>query len=184
MIDTPNGRVVTADPAPPTTALPVAEQAPAVAHDLASITPLLVVRGLSKRFGGVQAVDAVSFSLLPGQVIGVIGPNGSGKTTLFNLLSGALRPDAGEIVIAGHETTGWPSERVAELGLARTFQNGRVFGNMTVRENVLLGQYGGLRAARPLARLRHIPVARWLPLIAEAALALTQPPALRREARA
>jgi ABC-type branched-subunit amino acid transport system ATPase component len=146
--------------------------------------PLLEVRDLSKRFGGMQALDGVSFALAPGQTIGVIGPNGSGKTTLFNLLSGVLRPDGGQIVFAGQETTGWAPERVAELGVARTFQNGRVFGNMSVRENVLLGQYSRLRAARPLARLRHTPLLRWLPLVAETALALTQPPPLRREARA
>jgi branched-chain amino acid transport system ATP-binding protein len=148
---------------------------------VAETAPLLEVRHLSKRFGGVQAVDDVSFTLFPGQTIGVIGPNGSGKTTLFNLLSGVLRPDDGEVILAGRETTGWAPERMAELGLARTFQNGRVFGNSTVRENVLLGQYGRLRAARPLASLRHLPVARWLPLVAETALALVQPPAVRRE---
>jgi branched-chain amino acid transport system ATP-binding protein len=176
----PNGRVETPLPSK------VEERVPAkvpLAEPATDTAPLLEVRGLSKRFGGVQAVDGVSFLLQPGQTIGVIGPNGSGKTTLFNLLSGVLRPDAGQVILAGQETTGWAPERMAELGLARTFQNGRVFGNSTVRENVLLGQYSLLHAARPFSNLRHLPLARWLPLAAETALALVQPPAVRREAR-
>jgi branched-chain amino acid transport system ATP-binding protein len=142
------------------------------------------VRDLSKRFGGVRAVDGVSLTVLPGQTVGIIGPNGSGKTTLFNLIGGALRPDSGQIFLAGEATTGWPAERIAERGLARTFQNGRVFGNMTVGENVRLGGWRRLEAARPWPRLRHLPLARWLPLAAELALALVQPPAVRQEARA
>ncbi len=145
---------------------------------------VLEVRGVSKRFGGVQAVNDISFAIVPGQTISIIGPNGSGKTTLFNLISGVLRPDAGEIRLGGEATTGWPADRIAERGLARTFQNGRVFGNMTVRENVMLGGYTRLRAARPLARWRHLPLLRWAPLVAETALALVQPPAVRREASA
>src|SRR5690606_30334206 len=148
------------------------------------VRPVLTVRDLKKRFGGVQAVGGVSLSVEPGQTVSIIGPNGSGKTTLFNLISGVLHPDSGEGVLAGQVTTGWPSERVAELGLARTFQNGRVFGNLSVRENVLLGQYTLLRAARPFARLRNLPLLRWVPLVAESVLALVQPPAVRREAAA
>jgi ABC-type branched-subunit amino acid transport system ATPase component len=178
----PNGRT-DVSPLPETVPIaPLAQPEPEL-PGMAAPEPLLAVRHLRKRFGGVQAVDDISFTLLPGQTIGVIGPNGSGKTTLFNLLSGVIRPDAGEVVLAGQPTTGWAPERLAELGLARTFQNGRVFGNSSVRENVLLGQYSRLRAARPLAGLRHLPLARWLPLVAETALALAQPPSVRREAR-
>ncbi|CAA9572413.1 MAG: Branched-chain amino acid transport ATP-binding protein LivF [uncultured Thermomicrobiales bacterium] len=154
------------------------------ALSLAGATPLLEVRDLSKRFGGVRAVDGVSLTVLPGQTVGIIGPNGSGKTTLFNLIGGALRPDSGQIFLAGQATTGWPAERIAERGLARTFQNGRVFGNMTVGENVRLGGWRRLEAARPWPRLRHLPLARWLALAAELTLALVQPPAVRQEARA
>ncbi len=147
-------------------------------------TPLLEVRDLGKRFGGVRAVDGVSFTVRQGQVVSIIGPNGSGKTTLFNLVSGVLKPDGGAVLLDGTETTGWPAERVAERGLARTFQNGRVFGNMTVGDNVRLGGYREMRAARPLAGLRHIPLVRWLPLAAELGMALVRPPAVRREERA
>jgi ABC-type branched-subunit amino acid transport system ATPase component len=145
---------------------------------------LLEVADLGKRFGGVRAVDGVSFAVRPGQVVSIIGPNGSGKTTLFNLVSGVLKPDVGAVRFAGRETTGWPAERMAELGLARTFQNGRVFGNMTVGDNVRLGGFRNLRAARPLPRLRHLPLVRWLALAAELATALIRPPRVRAEERA
>ncbi|MDP9364338.1 MAG: ABC transporter ATP-binding protein, partial [Chloroflexota bacterium] len=142
---------------------------------------MLEVRDLRKRFGGVRAVDGVSLRVLPGQTVSVIGPNGSGKTTLFNLIAGQIRPDAGEVRLGGEATTGLPAEKMAERGLGRTFQNGRVFGNMSVEENVLLGRYTRLRAARPLAPLRGVPVLRWLPLVAETLQALVRPPAARRE---
>jgi branched-chain amino acid transport system ATP-binding protein len=142
---------------------------------------VLEVRGLSKRFGGILAVDDVSLTVLPGQTVSVIGPNGSGKTTFFNLISGHLRPDDGEVRILGQTTTGRPAEQIAEIGVARTFQNGRVFGNMTVRENVLVGMHTRSRASRPLAPLRHVPIARWLSLLAELVLALVRPPRVRGE---
>ncbi|HEV2107901.1 MAG TPA: ATP-binding cassette domain-containing protein, partial [Thermomicrobiales bacterium] len=116
--------------------------------------PLLEVRGLVKNFGGVRAVDDISFALLPGQTVSIIGPNGSGKTTLFNLISGILSADSGEVMLDGRRVSGFPPERIAEFGVARTFQNGRVFGNMTVRDNVLIGLHTRLRSARPLARFR------------------------------
>jgi len=151
---------------------------------MAGPAPVLEVRGLEKRFGGLRAVDGVSFAVRAGQTVSVIGPNGSGKTTLFNLIGGQLRPDAGAVLLAGEAIAGRAPERIAELGVARTFQNGRVFGNMTVGENVLLGRYHRLRAARPLVGMRHRPLLRWLPLLAETALALVRPPAVRREAAA
>jgi ABC-type branched-subunit amino acid transport system ATPase component len=148
------------------------------------VRPLLEVQGLVKRFGGIQAVNNVSFGLMPGQTISIIGPNGSGKTTLFNLISGILQPDAGEILLDGEAVTGAPPERIAELGVARTFQNGRVFGNMTVEENVLIGLHTRLRAARPLAGLRQSRLLRWLPFLAETGVAIIRPPSVRREERA
>ncbi|MGH2535752.1 MAG: ABC transporter ATP-binding protein, partial [Thermomicrobiales bacterium] len=151
------------------------------AHPANDNTPLLTVRNLAKHFGGVRAVDGVSFDLQRGQTVSIIGPNGSGKTTLFNLIGGALRPDDGVVLLDGRPVTGWPPERIAELGVARTYQNGRVFGNMTVRENVLVGLHTRMRAARPFAGPRHLPVARWVPLLAETALALVRPPSVRRE---
>ena len=143
--------------------------------------PLLEVRRLTKRFGGVRAVDDLTFQVMPGETVSLIGPNGSGKTTALNLISGILRPDSGDVVFDGEKVTGRPPDRIAELGLARTFQNGRVFGNMTVRENVLVGMHTRLRAVRPLARWRHRPVLQWLPLLAETLLAVTRPPRVRRE---
>jgi branched-chain amino acid transport system ATP-binding protein len=143
--------------------------------------PLLEVRDLVKTFGGVHAVDGLSFALAPGETLSLIGPNGSGKTTVFNLVTGLLRPDRGTVTFDGRPITGAPPEQIAELGMARTFQNGRVFANMTVAENLTVGMHGRLRAARPLARWRHAPLARWVPLLAETLLALIRPRAVRRE---
>ncbi|MGH3401299.1 MAG: ABC transporter ATP-binding protein [Streptosporangiaceae bacterium] len=98
--------------------------------------PVLAVEGLSKRFGGVQAVRDVSYSMAAGSVLGVIGPNGSGKTTMINLLSGAYRPTRGSVLISGRQSTGLPAHRICALGVARTFQNPHVFKTLTVRENL------------------------------------------------
>jgi branched-chain amino acid transport system ATP-binding protein len=100
--------------------------------------PILRVDGLVKRFGGVVAVDGCSFALAPHKVWGLIGPNGSGKTTLFNLISGVLAPDAGRIELRGRNVAGWPSHRITAQGAGRTFQITRLFGAMTVRENMLV----------------------------------------------
>ena len=102
---------------------------------------LLKVEGLSKRFGGLKAIDALSFEVAAGEVHAVIGPNGAGKTTLLNLLSGLYAPDAGRIVLDGREIAGAPAHRVAAAGLARTFQNLQVFFNMTALENVMTGRH-------------------------------------------
>lgn len=142
---------------------------------------LLEVRRLSRRFGGVRAVDEVSFTIPAGRTVALIGPNGSGKTTLFNLICGLVTPDGGEVHLNGRPVTGLPPERIAELGVARTFQNGRVFGNMPVRDNVLVGMHTRLRAARPLASLQRRPVVHWVSLLAETAAALLQPPRVRTE---
>lgn len=101
--------------------------------------PILEVKGVSKRFGGVQAVSDVSFSIGSEQICGLIGPNGAGKTTLFNLVSGVYAPDAGSIQILGARAEGKPAHRIARLGVARTFQNLQLFDALTVRENVMVG---------------------------------------------
>jgi len=96
----------------------------------------LEVRGISKSFGGVQAVRDVSFAVAPGEVVALIGPNGAGKTTCFNLLNGQLAPDRGEIVVGGKRVAGLPPHRVWRLGVGRTFQLTQTFGSLSVRENV------------------------------------------------
>jgi ABC-type branched-subunit amino acid transport system ATPase component len=100
--------------------------------------PFLSIRGIRKRFGGVTALDGVSLEVPAGLVFGLIGPNGSGKTTLFNVITGFLRPDAGEVAFAGHKVTGKAAHRVAGLGLCRTFQTSACPQRMTVMENMLL----------------------------------------------
>lgn len=101
--------------------------------------PLLQVQGLSRAFGGLRAVDALSFDVAAGEIVGLIGPNGSGKTTALNLISGALRPDRGSVRFEGRELAGAPAHAIARAGIARTFQLVRVFQRMTVRENVQAG---------------------------------------------
>ena len=107
----------------------------------------LEVRGLSKAYGGVQAVRGVSFAVDAGEVVALIGPNGAGKTTCFNMLNGQLRPDSGEIALAGHSVVGFRPHQVWRLGVGRTFQVTATFSSMTVRENVqvaLLSHHGRL----------------------------------------
>jgi branched-chain amino acid transport system ATP-binding protein len=114
---------------------------------------LLSLKEVSKSFGGVSAVKSVSLDVEPGEVLGVMGPNGSGKTTLFNLISGALVPDSGEIRFKGEVITGFPSHRLCRRGLARTFQLVRPFLGLTARENVLVGLgYGSRRTSGGAAR--------------------------------
>lgn len=104
-----------------------------------SSDPILVVRGISKSFRGLTALTDYDLDLPAGRIHGVIGPNGAGKTTLFHVLSGFLGPTAGSIVFDREEIAGWPSYRVARLGIARTFQNIRLFGDQTVIDNVIVG---------------------------------------------
>jgi branched-chain amino acid transport system ATP-binding protein len=108
--------------------------------------PLLEVTGVSKRFGGVQAVNDVSFRVEKGMIKAVIGPNGAGKTTLFNMVSGFIPPDAGSITFGGHAIQGRPVHRVAARGVSRTFQNIRLFSQMSALENVMVGRYLRARA--------------------------------------
>jgi len=110
---------------------------------------LLVVDGLSKEFGGLKAVNDVSFVVQPGHVHSIIGPNGAGKTTLLNLLNGIYAPSAGRITFDGRPLNGAPPHEFAAAGIARTFQNLQIFFNMSALENVLVG--GHLRARRGLA---------------------------------
>jgi branched-chain amino acid transport system ATP-binding protein len=108
--------------------------------------PLLEVQGVSKRFGGVHAVSDVSFRVEKGMIKAVIGPNGAGKTTLFNMVSGFAAPDTGTIAFAGEAMHGQPPHRVAARGVARTFQNIRLFAGMSALENVMVGRYLRARA--------------------------------------
>jgi branched-chain amino acid transport system ATP-binding protein len=113
------------------------------------MSALLATAGLTRRFAGLVAVDSVDMSVTAGTIHAVIGPNGAGKTTLFNLISGIDHPSAGRISLGGHDVTRLPAYRRAALGVARTFQNIRVFGAMTVLENVLTGLHPTLRATLP-----------------------------------
>ena len=97
---------------------------------------LLEIRNASKRFGGIQAIDRVSFSVQPGEILGMIGPNGAGKTTLFNLVTGDIALDEGSIVFAGRDITGLKPHQTCKNGISRTFQVTRPFGKMTCLENV------------------------------------------------
>ena len=109
--------------------------------------PLLEVERVSKDFGGVRAVHDVSFTLEPGELLGIMGPNGSGKTTLFNLIAGALRPDGGRIRLRGHDIAGLAPHRICARGIARTFQLVRPFASLSALDNVLVGGLYG--RARP-----------------------------------
>ena len=102
---------------------------------------LLDVRGLSKSFGGLKAVQDVSFAVREGEILGIIGPNGAGKTTLFNLLNGILKADSGSVTYAGKPVLGLPANRVCHLGIGRTFQVVRPFPRLSVLDNVVVGAY-------------------------------------------
>lgn len=101
------------------------------------MSDLVVVDGLTKRFGSIIAVDQVSFAIAPGELVGFLGPNGSGKTTVLNMMSGLLRPDAGRITLAGSNVGGMTADRIARAGMIRMFQLTRVYPEMTVIENLL-----------------------------------------------
>src|SRR5881296_3588270 len=101
--------------------------------------PILTVRDLTVRFGGIIALESVSFDVDEGQIVGLIGPNGAGKTTLFNCLSRLYTPDRGDVLFDGRPILGLPAHRIAELGIGRTFQSLALFGTMTVLQNVMVG---------------------------------------------
>jgi branched-chain amino acid transport system ATP-binding protein len=134
---------------------------------------LLDIVGLVRTYGGVRAVGGLDLAVREGEFVSIIGPNGAGKTTLFNLITGLEVPDGGEVSFAGRRITGLAAEAVAALGLARTFQHGRVFANISVLDNVLVGAHTRLDAVRPP----------W-PLVgpmAELVLALLRPAAVKAE---
>lgn len=110
------------------------------------MTAVLSVEHVSKRFGGLQALSDVSFTVDEGQIVGLIGPNGAGKTTLFNVLNGVHRPESGNVVFCGRDITGWPAYDVARLGLARAHQIVRPLNEITVRENAMVGACFGRRS--------------------------------------
>jgi branched-chain amino acid transport system ATP-binding protein len=109
-------------------------------------TPLLAATAICKHFGGLAALTEVSLTVARGEISGLIGPNGAGKTTLFNVLTGVYRPDSGAFTFAGVRLSGLKPHRVAEHGIARTFQNIRIFANMTALENVMVGRHVRTRA--------------------------------------
>lgn len=111
------------------------------------MTPVLELRSLSKSFGGLKAVQDVSFSVQPGEICSVIGPNGAGKTTLFNMISGVLRPSAGHILFQGHNLVGTAPSRFAAKGIGRTFQNLALFKHGTAVENILVGRHVHMRSS-------------------------------------
>jgi len=115
---------------------------------------LLETTGVVKRFGGLTAVDRMSFSLDKGEIVSIIGPNGAGKTTFFNTLTGIYKPEEGELHFDGHSLVGLRPDQVAALGVSRTFQNIRLFGSMTVVENILVGMHVRLKQSVPQALLR------------------------------
>ena len=104
------------------------------------------ISGITKAFGGLVALDGIDLALERGQALGVIGPNGSGKTTLFNIVSGLLAADRGSVLFNGADILGWKPHRIARQGIARTFQNARLFYNLTILQNCELPQYAGSRS--------------------------------------
>jgi branched-chain amino acid transport system ATP-binding protein len=115
---------------------------------------LLAVENVSKAFGGVRAIEGLSFAVRPGKVHSIIGPNGAGKTTLLNMLTGIYVPDCGQIRLAGRDLAGEPTHRFAAAGIGRTFQNLQVFFNMTALENVMTGRHLRERCSLLAAMLR------------------------------
>ncbi|BDG61042.1 ABC transporter ATP-binding protein [Caldinitratiruptor microaerophilus] len=122
-------------------------------------TPALALRGLTKAFGGLVAVDGLDMAVRPGEVHGLIGPNGSGKSTTLNLISGLLRPTRGQVLLEGRDVTGQGAAARVRLGIARTFQNIRLFRHLTVLDNVLAATYPRTRAGL-LAVLARTPAMR------------------------
>jgi branched-chain amino acid transport system ATP-binding protein len=107
----------------------------------ANVQPILSIKGVNKRFGGLQALSDVALEIQPGQIYGLIGPNGAGKTTFFNVITGLYTPDSGSFVLDGVPYEPTAVHEVAKAGIARTFQNIRLFGEMTALENVMVGRH-------------------------------------------
>lgn len=119
-------------------------------------TPLYHVDHLTKRFGGLVAVSDLSMEVLEGEILGLIGPNGAGKSTTFNLISGFYKPTTGSLVFDGKPVTGIGPEKMARLGMARTFQHGSLMRELTVRNNILVGATGALRKGSHAERMRRV----------------------------
>ena len=135
-------------------------------------TPLLSVKGVTLRFGGVVALDSVSFDVMPGQIAGLIGPNGAGKTTLFNCLSRLYQPNAGEISFEGQSVLEVPRHRIPSIGIGRTFQNVALFDHLTVLENVMVGRHSRTGAGFVESALRLPSVGREEKAVRERSLEL------------
>jgi len=155
----------------------------AVIQDAAPDGALLRVDRLERHFEGLKAVDGISFTVAPSEVVSIIGPNGSGKTTTLNLVTGTIRANGGTINLDGRDIGHADTARIAEDGIARTFQNGRVFATLSVADNIEVGIHSTLRASRPFRRLSHLFLLRWIPLLAELYIAIVGTPASRREQR-
>jgi len=122
--------------------------------------PILDASGVTKRFGGLTAVDDVSFQIPRRAIVSLIGPNGAGKTTFFNILTGLYKPTLGRVSFDGKDITGGRPDKIMALGVARTFQNIRLFGTMSALENVMVGQHARMRAGLFGSILRPPPVRR------------------------
>jgi branched-chain amino acid transport system ATP-binding protein len=145
---------------------------------------MLSLDKVSKNFGGLQVLQDVSFEVPAGSIFGLIGPNGAGKTTVFNLITGLLQPSSGNIAFAGEDLVGLPAHRITRRGISRTFQNIRIFRDMTLLENVIVGMhdhlsYGlpglllnlpGYRRAERQARERALELLGWMGLADKAAM--------------
>ncbi|AQS60206.1 ABC transporter ATP-binding protein [Desulforamulus ferrireducens] len=117
---------------------------------------LLVTENITMQFGGLRAVSDLSLQIAPRQIVGLIGPNGAGKTTAFNMITGVYRPTMGKIIFDGQDITGLKPNKITEMGIARTFQNIRLFSSMSVLENVLLSKHVRLKA-NPLEAIFGLP---------------------------
>lgn len=142
---------------------------------------LLEVTGLERHFEGLKAVNGISFTVAPHEVVSIIGPNGSGKTTTLNLVTGTIRANGGTIMLDGRNIGHADTARIAEDGIARTFQNGRVFPTLSVADNIEVGIHSTLHASRPFRGLSHLFLLRWIPLLAELFIAIFGSPGARRE---
>jgi len=141
------------------TATPAATK-PLPERTAASGDIILSVRGISKSFGGLKAVQNVSFDVRRGSILGIIGPNGAGKTTAFNLLNGFLRPDSGEVLVDGRNVVGWTPHQICEIGVGRTFQIMRPFARLSVADNVVVGAYVRAKTDDEARHLAHDAIVR------------------------
>jgi branched-chain amino acid transport system permease protein len=152
--ETDDATAIADAPAPPRSV-----ESPDFARHMSGET-ILEVRGLSKSFGGLQAVDNVSFTVRRGEILGIIGPNGAGKTTLFNLLNGFLKPDRGEVIFKGRDMVGRKPHTLCEAGAGRTFQIMRPFARMSITDNVRVGAYVRAATETEALELAHSAIGR------------------------